>query len=99
MHRLGVIVFALSSMCAVRAQIDVFGLQSRQYTNKPTVAPEYSKYFELDGHARELVDSLVGPRPGGFLGVLVSYFGLNNGYLTNYHQFIHIFNFLARKDI
>lgn len=73
MHKLDVIVFALSSLCVVQAQIDVFALQSRQYTAKPTVAPGMAKYFELDGHARELVDTLIGPRPGGFLGVLVSF--------------------------
>ncbi|KAI1731920.1 hypothetical protein Ddc_00765 [Ditylenchus destructor] len=33
---------------------------------KPTVTPDLAKYFELDGHARQLVDTLIGPRPGGF---------------------------------
>lgn len=28
-----------------------------------------SRYFELDGHAREFVDTLLGPRPGGFFPV------------------------------
>ncbi|CAI4232140.1 unnamed protein product [Auanema sp. JU1783] len=40
-------------------------LERRGYAPKPTVPPEYRKFFELDGHARELVDSLLGPRPGG----------------------------------
>ncbi|CAB3399472.1 unnamed protein product [Caenorhabditis bovis] len=53
-------------IAGVGAQLDAFALPSAQrYANKPTVPPEFSKYFELDGHARELVDSLLGPRPGG----------------------------------
>ncbi|VDL71941.1 unnamed protein product, partial [Nippostrongylus brasiliensis] len=39
--------------------------QAPRFAPKPTVPPEYSSFFELDGHARELVDSLLGPRPGG----------------------------------
>jgi hypothetical protein len=51
----------------VDCQLDVFALPSAQrYAAKPTVPPEYRSFFELDGHARELVDSLIGPRPGGF---------------------------------
>lgn len=57
------------SVCLVGlagAQLDAFALPSAQrYAPKPTVPPEFSNYFELDGHARELVDSLLGPRPGG----------------------------------
>ncbi|EGT59322.1 CBN-LPR-5 protein [Caenorhabditis brenneri] len=57
------------SVCLVSfasAQLDAFALPSAQrYAAKPTVPPEFSNYFELDGHARELVDSLLGPRPGG----------------------------------
>ncbi|CAI2356527.1 unnamed protein product [Caenorhabditis sp. 36 PRJEB53466] len=50
----------------VGAQLDAFALPSAQrYAPKPTVPPEFSNYFELDGHARELVDSILGPRPGG----------------------------------
>ncbi|CAO4384056.1 unnamed protein product [Caenorhabditis nigoni] len=50
----------------VSAQLDAFALPSAaRYAPKPTVPPEFSNYFELDGHARELVDSLLGPRPGG----------------------------------
>ncbi|KAK5979357.1 Calycin domain and Calycin domain-containing protein [Trichostrongylus colubriformis] len=47
-------------------QHDAFALpQAPRFAPKPTVPPEYSSFFELDGHARELVDSLLGPRPGG----------------------------------
>lgn len=66
MHRLGVVIFALSSLYIVHAQLDAFLPQSRQYAAKPTITPDLQKYFELDGHARELVDTLIGPRPGGF---------------------------------
>ncbi|CAJ0914220.1 unnamed protein product, partial [Mesorhabditis belari] len=51
----------------VRAQFEPFALPSAErFAPKPTVPPEFRKYFELDGHARELVESLLGPRPGGF---------------------------------
>lgn len=40
--------------------------QAPRYAPKPTVPPELRSYFELDGHARELIDTLIGPRPGGF---------------------------------
>ncbi|KAI6222375.1 Calycin-like domain and Calycin domain-containing protein [Aphelenchoides fujianensis] len=57
----------LVSANVVRAQIDAFALPSGQrYAAKPTITPDLQKYFELDGHARELVDTLIGPRPGGF---------------------------------
>jgi hypothetical protein len=88
MHKLGVLVFALSSVCVVRAQIDAFALpQARQYAAKPTVTPDIQKYFELDGHAREFVDTLLGPRPGG------KYFGVNEFVLT----YIHYFQLLLKK--
>lgn len=67
MHRAGVIVLALSFIFVVDAQLDAFSLSNgRQYAAKPTITPDIQKYFELDGHARELVDTLIGPRPGGF---------------------------------
>ena len=50
------------------AQHDAFRLPDiPQYAAKPTVPPEYKSFFELDGHARELVDTLIGPRPGGLV--------------------------------
>jgi hypothetical protein len=51
----------------VAGQYETFPLnQQRRLDSKPTIAPELRHYFELDGHAAELVDSLIGPRPGGF---------------------------------
>ena len=51
----------------VQAQLDAFPLpQMNRLAPKPTVPPELRSFFELDGHARELLDSLMGPRPGGF---------------------------------
>ncbi|XGW32480.1 hypothetical protein V3C99_017210 [Haemonchus contortus] len=65
MQWLCVLVVAVVISSAV-GQHDVFALpQAPRYAAKPTVPPEYSSFFELDGHARELVDSLLGPRPGG----------------------------------
>lgn len=65
-----------------RAQWDAFPLPgSQNFAAKPTITPDLAKYFELDGsvcafiftnqvynfsHARELIDTLIGPRPGGF---------------------------------
>lgn len=46
-------------------QYETFPLGPRSAA-KPTIAPELRHYFELDGHAAQLVDSLIGPRPGGF---------------------------------
>ncbi|CAJ0569402.1 unnamed protein product, partial [Mesorhabditis spiculigera] len=54
----------LGLFAAVQAQLEPFGPD--RFDPKPTVPPEFRQYFELDGHARELVDSLLGPRPGGF---------------------------------
>ncbi|KAL7070177.1 hypothetical protein ACQ4LE_010463 [Meloidogyne hapla] len=48
----------------IKAQHDLFGNQN--FAPKPTIAPDLAKYFELDGHARELVDTLIAPRPGGY---------------------------------
>lgn len=49
------------------AQLDAFALPNpARYAAKPTVPPDLRSFFELDGHARELVDTLIGPRPGGF---------------------------------
>ncbi|CAD5220295.1 unnamed protein product [Bursaphelenchus xylophilus] len=59
-------VLALLLGCQLAAaQIDAFA-GSNHYAAKPTITPDIQKYFELDGHARELVDTLIGPRPGGF---------------------------------
>ncbi|CAD6193027.1 unnamed protein product [Caenorhabditis auriculariae] len=59
-------VLATALIGVVHGQFDAFALpQGQRYAAKPTVPPEFSKFFELDGHARELVDSLLGPRPGG----------------------------------
>ncbi|GMR60647.1 hypothetical protein PMAYCL1PPCAC_30842, partial [Pristionchus mayeri] len=47
------------------AQLDAFNLPNPQrYAPKPTVPPELRSFFELDGHARELVDSLIGAGGG-----------------------------------
>lgn len=60
------LLLSVSFVGLAQAQLDAFALpQASRYAPKPTVPPEFSKYFELDGHARELVDSLLGPRPGG----------------------------------
>uniref|UniRef100_A0A915LKL8 Lipocalin domain-containing protein n=1 Tax=Meloidogyne javanica TaxID=6303 RepID=A0A915LKL8_MELJA len=48
----------------IRAQHELFN--SQNFAPKPTIAPDLAKYFELDGHARELVDTLIAPRPGGY---------------------------------
>ncbi|KHJ97858.1 hypothetical protein OESDEN_02163 [Oesophagostomum dentatum] len=61
-----VLVGAVAVVPPVACQHDAFALpQAPRFAPKPTVPPEYSSFFELDGHARELVDSLLGPRPGG----------------------------------
>ncbi|VDN51804.1 unnamed protein product [Dracunculus medinensis] len=47
--------------------LGVFNLpHAQRFAAKPTVPPELKKYFELDDHALGLVDSVIGPRPGGF---------------------------------
>uniref|UniRef100_A0A914ZFJ9 Lipocalin domain-containing protein n=1 Tax=Parascaris univalens TaxID=6257 RepID=A0A914ZFJ9_PARUN len=59
--------YGSSWLSLASAQLDAFALpQAPRYAPKPTVPPEYKSFFELDGHARELVDTLIGPRPGGF---------------------------------
>uniref|UniRef100_A0A183C972 Lipocalin domain-containing protein n=1 Tax=Globodera pallida TaxID=36090 RepID=A0A183C972_GLOPA len=55
-----------SARFSVHAQLDASLLNGHNYAPKPTVPPELAKYFELDGHARELIDTLIAPRPGGF---------------------------------
>lgn len=50
----------------VAGQHDPFNLpQAPRYAPKPIVPPEFKKFFELDGHAAQLMDTLMGPRPGG----------------------------------
>ncbi len=54
-------------LIVVDAQIDqLFSLPNAQRnSNRPTVPPDLEGYFDLGGHARQFVDSLIGPRPGG----------------------------------
>lgn len=57
----------LCGLTFVSGQYETFPLGgARRLDAKPTIAPELRHYFELDGHAAELMDSLMGPRPGGF---------------------------------
>ncbi|KAK6766338.1 hypothetical protein RB195_025940 [Necator americanus] len=66
MQWLCALVGAVAVISPATCQHDAFALpQAPRFAPKPTVPPEYSSFFELDGHARELVDSLLGPRPGG----------------------------------
>ncbi|ETN68983.1 hypothetical protein NECAME_01093 [Necator americanus] len=66
MQWLCALVGAVAVISPATCQNDAFALpQAPRFAPKPTVPPEYSSFFELDGHARELVDSLLGPRPGG----------------------------------
>lgn len=61
------LILTIHVMPLTAAQLDVFALpQAPRYAAKPTVPPEYKKYFELEDHARGLVESVIGPRPGGF---------------------------------
>ncbi|KAM3725985.1 CBY1-interacting BAR domain-containing protein [Dirofilaria immitis] len=61
------LILTIRVMPLTAAQLDVFALpQAPRYAAKPTVPPEYKKYFELEDHARGLVESVIGPRPGGF---------------------------------
>uniref|UniRef100_A0A0R3RWD4 Lipocalin domain-containing protein n=1 Tax=Elaeophora elaphi TaxID=1147741 RepID=A0A0R3RWD4_9BILA len=61
------LILAVHVMPLIAAQLDVFALpQAPRYAAKPTVPPEYKKYFELEDHARGLVETVIGPRPGGF---------------------------------
>ena len=59
------LIFSLTLLGAVSGQYETFPLGQR-LAAKPTIAPELRHYFELDGHAAQFVDSLIGPRPGGF---------------------------------
>lgn len=64
---ISIILFFCGFINLTNAQLDAFSLlQNQNYAPKPTITPDLVKYFELDGHARELVDMLTGPRPGGF---------------------------------
>ncbi|GMT36085.1 hypothetical protein PFISCL1PPCAC_27382 [Pristionchus fissidentatus] len=59
------LVLVLAVVGAAAAQLDAFALPNPQrYAPKPTVPPELRSFFELDGHARELVDSLIGAGGG-----------------------------------
>ncbi|KAF7632213.1 hypothetical protein Mgra_00008397 [Meloidogyne graminicola] len=58
------ILFLIILINQINGQNDFFGNQN--FAPKPTIAPDLAKYFELDGHARELVDTLIAPRPGGY---------------------------------
>ncbi|KAI6200896.1 Calycin-like domain and Calycin domain-containing protein [Aphelenchoides besseyi] len=61
------VVLLLLSVDMAYAQIDAFALPSgNRYAAKPTIPPEYQKYFELEGHSRDIVDIFTGPRPGGY---------------------------------
>lgn len=61
------LILTIHVMSVTPAQLDVFTLpQAPRYAAKPTVPPEYKKYFELEDHARGLMESVIGPRPGGF---------------------------------
>lgn len=59
------VLLLLLGVSVAHAQFEGFSSNNR-YAAKPTITPDIQKYFELDGHARELVDMLTGPRPGGF---------------------------------
>lgn len=60
------LLLVVAGVGLVGAQLDAFALpQEPRFAPKPTVPPEFRNYFELDGHAREFVDSILGPRPGG----------------------------------
>ncbi|KAE9553401.1 hypothetical protein FO519_003360 [Halicephalobus sp. NKZ332] len=59
------LILSLALCGVVVGQYETFPLGPRSAA-KPTIAPELRHYFELDGHAAQLVDSLIGPRPGGF---------------------------------
>lgn len=65
---IGSCLIAISTFfTTINGQLDAFALPSAsRYAAKPTVPPELRGYFELDGHARELMDTLMGPRPGGY---------------------------------
>lgn len=64
-HLKKILCFLLLRACF--AQLGVFNLpHAQRFAAKPTVPPELKKYFELDDHALGLVDSVIGPRPGGF---------------------------------
>uniref|UniRef100_A0A8R1HQI5 Lipocalin domain-containing protein n=1 Tax=Caenorhabditis japonica TaxID=281687 RepID=A0A8R1HQI5_CAEJA len=81
----------------VGAQLDAFALPSAQrYAPKPTVPPEFSNYFELDGHARELVDSLLGPRPGGLFPEKTFEIGAPQEPVQNGNQPTHVVSKLER---
>lgn len=67
LHNISLILIIGITFKFTIAQLDAFGFsQNQNYAPKPTITPDLIKYFELDGHARELVDMLTGPRPGGF---------------------------------
>ncbi|PAV69148.1 hypothetical protein WR25_20582 [Diploscapter pachys] len=60
------LLISVLSFNYVLAQYDTFSLPHvPKHAPRPTIPSEYSKYFELDGHARQFVDTILGPRPGG----------------------------------
>ncbi|EFO89882.1 hypothetical protein GCK72_023702 [Caenorhabditis remanei] len=94
------LAIGILSVCLVGfvgAQLDAFALPSAaRYAPKPTVPPEFSNYFELDGHARELVDSLLGPRPGGLFPEKTFEIGAPQIPVQNGNQPIHKVSNLER---
>lgn len=60
------IVITVTLFLNIHAQYDVYSNNNYDTAGRPTVTPDLLKYFELDGHARQLVDTIIGPRPGGF---------------------------------
>eukprot|EP00081_Caenorhabditis_elegans_P026355 NP_509851.1 LiPocalin-Related protein [Caenorhabditis elegans] len=99
-HPSRMLSIGILSICLVGlagAQLDAFALPSAQrYAPKPTVPPEFSNYFELDGHARELVDSLLGPRPGGLFPEKTFEIGAPQGPVQNGNQPTHVVSSLEK---
>uniref|UniRef100_A0AC35U5B3 Uncharacterized protein n=1 Tax=Rhabditophanes sp. KR3021 TaxID=114890 RepID=A0AC35U5B3_9BILA len=61
------VLLLLSATCYIKAQLDAFALPNgNRGASKPTVPNELRGFFELNGHAKELIDTLMGPRPGGY---------------------------------
>lgn len=63
---LHLLLLILNTTLIIKAQYDVYSNNNYDGDGRPTVTPDLLKYFELDGHARQLVDTIIGPRPGGF---------------------------------
>lgn len=72
-------------------QLDAFALpQVPRYAPKPTVPPEFRSYFELDGHAAQLMDTLMGPRPGGLFPEKTYEIGNGESQATGNNQPVHV---------